>query len=177
MLSDVDLMVAIMNHRLRVEPHSTGSVQPASIDLHLSEEFLVPQYSNDAVDLRSAGRDLVQIAKAPFELGPQDFALASTVEWVAVSAGLCGFVAGKSSLARHGLIVEAAGLVDPGFEGNLTLELFNMANRPLLLTPGIAVAQLYVLELKNPAHRPYGSHGLGSRYQGQQGPTAAREQT
>lgn len=176
MLSDADLYAALGTGALKVEPFSMGSLQPASIDLHLGHQFLQAQQVARPVDPRQEGESHFRrvLRFEPYELAPQQFILASTVETVAVSGKLCAFVAGKSSLARHGLIVEAAGLVDPGFEGNLTLEVFNMAPWSIWLTPGMKIAQLYVHALTSVVDRPYGTPGLGSRYQGQTGPTAAR---
>jgi dCTP deaminase len=83
-------------------------------------------------------------------------------------------VAGKSSLARVGLLVESAGFVDPGFEGMIMLELANLTDRPIMLTPGMRICQLVVHRLDSPARHPYGSKKAGSHYQGQQGPTPSR---
>lgn len=82
---------------------------------------------------------------------------------------------GKSSLGRLGLVTHStAGFIDPGFTGHVTLELSNLANLPIKLWPGMKVGQLCVFRLSSPAEYPYGSAELGSRYQGQQGPTASR---
>ncbi len=183
MLSDRDLCEAQESGDLLVTPWQDRYLQPASIDLTLDHSFLVPwrPYGNDqpSVDLLEVARTNfrhreVSDAESYFELGPQEFVLGSTIEHVAVSNKLCGFVSGKSSLARQGLIVEAAGLVDPGFNGTLTLEIFNMSPWTVRLRPGMRVAQLSVHRLSSPALVPYGSESLGSRYQFQEGPTAAR---
>ena len=79
---------------------------------------------------------------------------------------------GKSSLGRLGLQVHStAGFVDPGFDGHVTLELANVANLPITLYPGMKIGQISFLDLDGPAERPYGAGGLGSKYQGQVGPT------
>lgn len=87
---------------------------------------------------------------------------------------LCGRVEGKSSWARQGLIVHAAGFVDPGFRGQLTLELFNMSAEYIPLEYGAPIAQISFDFMDWPAQRPYGHPELRSRYQGQIGPTPAR---
>ena len=66
-----------------------------------------------------------------------------------------------------------AGLADPGFEGQITLELSNIASLPIAIYPGMRIAQLVFERLSTPADRPYGAGGLGSKYQGQRGPTAS----
>jgi len=110
-----------------------------------------------------------------FVLHPGEFVLGSTLERVALPNYLVARVEGKSSLGRLGLLVHAtAGYVDPGWDGHLTMELSNVSNLPIKLYYGMKIGQLSFLELKTPAERPYGSPGLGSKYQGQTGPTASR---
>jgi hypothetical protein len=81
----------------------------------------------------------------------------------------------NSSLGRLGLLTHStAGFIDPGFTGHITLELSNVANLPITLWPGMKIGQLCLFRLSSPAERPYGSAGVGSRYQGQRGPTPSR---
>ena len=179
MFSDVTIHAALESGDLKINPWDELCLQPASVDLTLDNEILIPVTTNDGpIDpLYGGARDFRgHRVQDEFLLDPQRFVLASTKEWVEMGENLCGFVCGKSSLARHGLIVEAAGLVDPGFHGTLTLEMFNMAPRPIRLRPGMRIAQLYVHELIDSALLLYGQEGLGSRYQGQDGPVAAREE-
>ncbi len=80
----------------------------------------------------------------------------------------------NSSLGRLGLLIHStAGYVDPGWKGNLTLELSNVANLPIALFFGMRIGQISFFEMSSPVERPYGSKGLGSRYQGQSTPTAS----
>jgi hypothetical protein len=80
----------------------------------------------------------------------------------------------NSSLGRLGLLIHStAGYVDPGWKGNLTLELSNVANLPIALYFGMRIGQISFFEMSGPVERPYGSKGLGSRYQGQSSPTAS----
>ena len=81
----------------------------------------------------------------------------------------------NSSLGRLGLIVHAtAGFCDPGWKGTLTLELNNLTRVPIILHPGLLIAQLSFMTLDAPALRPYGSEALGSHYQGQVAATESR---
>ena len=66
-----------------------------------------------------------------------------------------------------------AGLCDPGYEGQITLELSNLGTAPVALSPGMRVSQLTFTELSSPADRPYGAE-RGSKYQDQDGPQASR---
>lgn len=179
MLSDGDLQAAMDSGCLVVDP--PGVMQPASIDLSLGDGFLVFRINppNTVVWPRSETSPVDEfhswLLAGDFPLHPGQFILGHTKEKVTLSATLAARIEGKSSLGRHGLMVHStAGFVDPGFTGQLTLELSNLSPNTIMLTPGMFIAQLCVFELKTPARKPYGSDGLGSRYQGQQGPTASR---
>ena len=90
-------------------------------------------------------------------------------------ADLVARLEGKSSLGRLGLLIHStAGFVDAGWDGHLTLELSNVANLPITLYPGMKIGQISFLQMTSPAENPYGSKGLGSKYQGQRGPTPSR---
>ncbi len=81
---------------------------------------------------------------------------------------------GKSSLGRLGLLIHStAGFVDAGWDGHLTLELSNVANLPITIYPGMKIGQISFLRMTTPADTPYGSAAVGSKYQGQRGPTPA----
>jgi deoxycytidine triphosphate deaminase len=80
----------------------------------------------------------------------------------------------NSSLGRLGLLIHStAGYVDPGWKGNLTLELSNVANLPIALYYGMKIGQISFFKMSSPVDRPYGSKDLGSKYQGQSEPTAS----
>ncbi len=80
----------------------------------------------------------------------------------------------NSSLGRLGLLIHStAGYVDPGWKGNLTLELSNVANLPIALYFGMKIGQISFFRMSSPVDRPYGSPELGSKYQGQSEPTAS----
>jgi deoxycytidine triphosphate deaminase len=80
----------------------------------------------------------------------------------------------NSSLGRLGLLIHStAGYVDPGWKGNLTLELSNVANLPIALYFGMRIGQISFFRMSSPVDRPYGSPELGSKYQGQSEPTAS----
>ncbi|MFG3340517.1 dCTP deaminase [Glycomyces sp. NPDC048151] len=180
LLSDRDLLAAIKNDRLGIQPFEDELVQPSSIDVRLDRRFRVfnnqkythidPSKQQD--DLTSA----VEVADdQPFVLHPGEFVLASTLEVITLPADLAARLEGKSSLGRLGLLTHStAGFIDPGFSGHVTLELSNVANLPITLWPGMKIGQLCVFRLSSPAERPYGAGASGSRYQGQEGPTPSR---
>ena len=81
----------------------------------------------------------------------------------------------KSSLGRLGLLIHStAGFVDAGWQGQLTLELSNVANLPITLYPGMKIGQISFIAMSTPADNPYGSRAVGSKYQGQVGPIPSR---
>ena len=111
----------------------------------------------------------------PFILHPGEFVLGATFERLVVPDDLVARLEGKSSLGRLGLLIHStAGYVDAGFEGQITLELSNVANLPITLYPHMKIGQVSFLRMTTPADNPYGSGTLGSKYKGQQGPTPSQ---
>jgi dCTP deaminase len=131
------------------------------------------------IDVRtdlSALTEQVEVAgDDPFILHPGEFVLGSTSERVGVPDDLVARLEGKSSLGRLGLLIHStAGYVDAGWDGQLTLELSNVANLPITLYPGMKIGQISFMRMTTAADRPYGSSGLGSKYRGQDGPRPSR---
>jgi dCTP deaminase len=178
-LSDRDIAAALSAGRVRVEPYDAADLQPSSIDLHLDRSFRV--FRNNRypfIDVRSPQPDLTELLSVkddePFVLHPGEFVLGQTIEWVELPSDLVARLEGKSSLGRLGLLIHStAGYVDPGWKGKLTLELSNVANLPIALFFGMKIGQISFFEMSSPVDRPYGSAGLGSKYQGQAEPTAS----
>ena len=140
-LSYQTLMGLILNDDL-LDDFSVDQVQPASIDLRLAQDI---------------------------ELKPMEFKLASTVEYVKMPKSHAGKVEGKSSLARLGLFIHAAGFIDPAFEGNITLELFNCSQKTIELTENMKICQMCVEEIDVIPQKVYNE--CDNHYQGQTGPT------
>lgn len=179
LLSDRSIKEAIQRGELSVAPTSDGFLQPASLDVRLGSRFrLLDPTAYTHIDPREKQPRLTIATEPdpgkPWIFPARGFALATTMETVKLGHNIAAQLAGKSSLARSGLQVEAAGWVDPGFEGQLTFELLNLTQSPMLLWPGMEVAQLCFLRTSTPVERLYGSRGLRSRYQGQRGPTPGR---
>ncbi len=179
-LSDRDITEALASGRLVVEPIGENAVQPASLDIRLDRYFRVfRNHRATVIDPREPMEELTVDETIeddqPFVLHPGEFVLGSTIERVKLSNDLVARVEGKSSLGRLGLLVHAtAGYVDPGWDGQLTLELSNVATLPIKLYYDMKIGQLSFQELSSPAERPYGHPDLKSRYQGQTKPTASR---
>ena len=178
-LSDRDIRSALQAGRIRIDPYDSSCLQPSSVDLHLDREFRV--FRNNLypfIDVKTEQEDLtelVEIGDEPFILHPGEFVLGSTLERVRLPDDLVARLEGKSSLGRLGLLIHStAGFIDPGWDGHVTLELSNVANLPITIYHGMKIGQLSFMQLSEPAEHPYGSSGLGSKYQGQKGPTPSR---
>ncbi|AIJ34310.1 MULTISPECIES: dCTP deaminase [Corynebacterium] len=180
LLSDHDIRDAIDSGRLGIDPYDASLVQPSSIDVRMDKFFRVFNNSKYThIDPKLEMPDLTTAVEVPegeaFVLHPGEFVLASTLEHFTLPADLAGRLEGKSSLGRLGLLTHStAGFIDPGFSGHITLELSNVANLPITLWPGMKVGQLAIFNMSSPAEVPYGSGALGSKYQGQRGPTPSR---
>ncbi|TSD15936.1 dCTP deaminase [Haloglomus irregulare] len=182
-LSDADILRRLERGDLVVEPLDDIDlqVQPASVDLRLGREFLEFQrtnipciHPNSEAEVNEYVHETVVEEGGEFILHPGDFVLGTTHERVEIPDDLIAHVEGRSSLGRLAVVVHAtAGLCDPGYRGQITLELSNLGNAPVALTPGMRISQLTFTELTSPADRPYGSE-RGSKYQDQQGPQASR---
>jgi dCTP deaminase len=179
-LSDRTIKKALAAGRLRIEPLDEQAIQPASVDLRLDSVFRIFRTtSRPYVDVAQEVDDLTELVEIspeePFVIQPGGFCLGSTLETITIPNDIVARVDGKSSLGRLGLLVHAtAGYVDPGWTGKLTLELSNQSQMPIALYYGMRIAQISFIELTTAVDRPYGSAELGSKYQGQTGPTPSR---
>jgi dCTP deaminase len=179
-LSDRDIRAAMQAGRVRIDPYDASCLQPSSVDLHLDADFRV--FRNNRypyIDVRASQPDLTEAVSIdedePFILHPNEFVLGQTLEWVELPDDLVARIEGKSSLGRLGLLIHStAGYVDPGWKGNLTLELSNVANLPIALYRGMKIGQISFFKMSSAVERPYGSRELGSKYQGQSTPTESQ---
>ena len=178
-LSDRDIRAEITAGRIVIDPFIPEAVQPSSVDLHLDRSFRV--FRNNRypyIDVRTEQPELTELVEIagdePFILHPGEFVLGSTLERVELPNDLVARLEGRSSLGRLGLLIHStAGYVDPGWEGNLTLELSNVANLPITLYDGMKIGQISFQRLSSPAEIAYGDARIGSRYRGQRDPTAS----
>ena len=179
-LSDRTIRERLDSKSIIIAPLDEDDIQPSSVDLHLAPEISVFQERpGEVIDVTADNSHLltehVIPRDEPFLLQPGDFALANTVESVVIPDDLKASLDGKSSLGRLGLLVHAtAGYIDPGFRGTITLELSNDNKLPITLFRDMPIGQLSFVQLTTAAARPYGSPGLGSKYQNQTRPTPSR---
>ncbi len=178
--SDRTIREAIESGRIRLDPYDPSLVQPSSVDVRCDNRFRVFENHRYAhIDPKSPQADLTTEVKTsesdPFILHPGEFVLGATLETVGLGNDVVARLEGKSSLGRLGLLIHStAGFIDPGFTGQVTLELSNAANLPITIYPGMKIGQISFYEMTTTADHPYGSPELGSKYQGQSGPTASR---
>lgn len=179
-LSDGTIRDALDTGRIGIDPLDDDAIQPSSVDVRLHPAFRVfANHRHQVIDPKADQADLTDLVEVadgdPFVLHPGEFVLGATLERVTLPDDVVARLEGKSSLGRLGLVIHStAGFIDAGFCGDITLELSNVATLPLLLYPRMRIAQLAFFPLDKPAERPYGSDGLGSKYQGQTGPTASQ---
>jgi dCTP deaminase len=182
-LSDRDIRARLAQGDLAIGPlaDATLQIQPASVDLRLGREFLIYHPARvscldprDPSTIAEAMDRVVVEGERSFVLHPGEFALGTTVERVRMPADLVGMVDGRSSIGRLAVVVHAtAGLIDPGFEGQITLELSNIGSIPVKLYPDMRIAQIVLHATTSPAAVPYGE-ARGSQYSHQTGPQPSR---
>ena len=154
---------------LSITPLDKEQVQPASVDIRLGNTFsIVEDLSTGLITLKDEVR-YKTINTDTYILLPGQFVLATTMEYVSLPDNLTAFVEGRSSLGRLGLFIQNAGWVDPGFQGEITLELFNANRCAIELKAGRRVGQLVFAEMDDTALKPY-----NGKYQGQKGATGSR---
>lgn len=178
-LSDVTIREELAAGRIVIDPLDDSMIQPSSVDLTVSPLFRVfRNHTTGLIDVKRNQEnltELVDVGEGPFILHPGEFVLGSTAESVTLPDDLVARLEGKSSLGRLGLLIHStAGFVDAGWDGELTLELSNVANLPITIYPGMKIGQISFIKMTTAAKHPYGSDIKGSKYQGQRGPRPSK---
>jgi dCTP deaminase len=180
-LSDRSIRQEIDDGRIVIDPFEERLIQPSSVDVRVDRRFRVFRNSRHPyIDVRKPMEDLTEPVEVtgeddPFILHPGEFVLGQTLERVSLPDDLVARLEGKSSLGRLGLLIHStAGFVDPGFSGNITLELSNVANLPITIYRGMPIGQISFMRMDQPVEHPYGSGENASKYQGQAEPTPSR---
>lgn len=153
-------------------------IQPCSVDCTLDDTVIQMESDKQVpVDVKNHKFDLREIEIDDvfgYPLKSGEFILASTNEWFSIPDDLVGHMEGRSSIGRLGVMVHVtAGLCDPGYEGQVTLELKNVSDETVILYPDMRISQMTFTKLTSPAEEPYGDE-RGSKYQRQEGATASR---
>ncbi len=168
-LSDGTIREMIEKGELEVSPIEDSQIQPASVDIRLGETFSIVEDSSKGIIKLDERTEYKTITADRYLLLPGQFVLATTMEYVSLPDNLTAFVEGRSSLGRMGLFIQNAGWVDPGFKGEITLELFNANRCAIELKSGRRVGQLVFALMDKNAQHPY-----RGKYQGQRGATGSR---
>ena len=171
-LCDASITEKIKSGEISIDPFNPENVQPASYDLTLGNEFLAFDKTQQiCIDVKEPVSNAMKKVKIKddesYILHPAEFALANVREMTYVNEQHVGWLMGKSSLGRLGLIIHAtAGFLDPGNKVNMTLELSNVGSLPIKLYPGMKIAQIAFALLDKPCKKAYGNKELGSKYYG-----------
>jgi dCTP deaminase len=180
-LSDRSIKAEIAAGRIAIDPYDESLVQPSSVDVRVDRKFRVFHNARyPYIDVRKPMDDLTELVviegdEQPFVLHPGEFVLGQTLETISLPDDIVARLEGKSSLGRLGLLIHStAGFVDPSWEGNLTLELSNVANLPITIYYGMPIGQISFMRMDAPVEHPYGAAEVGSKYQGQDEPTPSR---
>lgn len=168
-LSDQTIRKCLQEGSLFISPLEEEQIQPASVDIRLGDTFSIVEDTSDGIITMDNEIHYKTITTDTYLLLPGQFVLATTMEYFRLPDNLTAFVEGRSSLGRMGLFIQNAGWVDPGFEGEITLELFNANRCAIRLHTGRRVGQLVFAQMDAPALVPY-----QGKYQGQRGATGSR---
>ena len=168
-LSDGTLQKMLKGKSLVIEPITPEQIQPASVDIRLGNTFSVVDDTPSGIIKLDSEIKYKTITVDTYLILPGQFVLATTMEYFELPDNLTAFVEGRSSLGRMGLFIQNAGWVDPGFKGEITLELYNANRCAIELKAGRRVGQLVFAEMDAPAVNPY-----RGKYQGQRGATGSR---
>lgn len=178
--SDRTIKESIDSGRITIDPFDPAMVQPSSVDIRCDPNFRVFENHKYAlIDPKAPQADLTTNVLVPddepFILHPGEFVLGSTLEIIGLADDIVARLEGKSSLGRLGLLIHStAGFIDPGFKGQVTLELSNVANLPIAIYPHMKIGQISFYQMSTAADVPYGSPELGSKYMDQVGPTPSQ---
>lgn len=168
-LSDKTINKMIREKTLVIQPLTEEQIQPASVDIRLGNTYSVVDDTPSGIISLESKIGYKTITADTYLILPGQFVLATTMEYFELPDNLTAFVEGRSSLGRMGLFIQNAGWVDPGFKGEITLELYNANRCAIELKSGRRVGQLVFAELDDHALNPY-----NGKYQGQTGATGSR---
>ncbi len=168
-LSDKTIKSLLQKGTLSISPLEDNQIQPASVDIRLGNTFSIVEDSSTGILTFTNEIAYKKMQTDTYLLLPGQFVLATTKEYIRLPDDLTAFVEGRSSLGRMGLFIQNAGWVDPGFSGEITLELFNANRCAIELQAGRRIGQLVFAQMDQVALHPY-----RGKYQGQRGATGSK---
>ncbi|CAM3406392.1 dCTP deaminase [Paraphotobacterium marinum] len=187
-LCDVDIKKYLNEKKIIIEPKpNDSSISGLTVDVHLGNQFRVfKDHEAPFIDL-SGPKEVVDLQldsimseefsvqdRGAFYLHPGQLALAVTEESLTLPDNVVGWLDGRSSLARLGLMVHVtAHRIDPGWSGKIVLEFFNSGRLPLALRPGMPIGALSFEVLSGSAQYPYNKK-LNAKYRNQNGAVVSK---
>ena len=170
-LSDREIREYISRGELSISPLEQNNIQPASVDFTLGNSYSILENNTDGIIYPNADITAMynKFYTDRFIILPHQFVLATTREYIKLPNNLTAFVEGRSSWGRLGLFIQNAGWVDPGFEGEITLELYNANNRAIELSAGMRIGQFVFAKMECDSVNPY-----KGKYQKQRQATGSR---
>lgn len=187
-LCDRDIIAALNDGRIGMEPRPDEErISGVSVDLLLGNRFRVfSSHTTPYIDLSGSREEMNAAIESvmsdeiligdgeAFFLHPGELALGATLDYISLPDDIVGWLDGRSSLARLGLMVHVtAHRIDPGWSGNIVLEFYNSGKLPLALRPGMSIGAISFEPMSGPADRPYRKRA-DAKYRNQNGPTASR---
>ncbi|GAC31975.1 dCTP deaminase [Paraglaciecola polaris] len=187
-LCDKDILTHLKNGKIKILPEPDyAEISGVTVDIRLGNKFRVfNEHQAPYIDLSGPKAEVQaalntvmsdEISVGPdksFFLHPGELALAVTLESVTLPGNIVGWLDGRSSLARLGLMVHVtAHRIDPGWSGNIVLEFFNSGKLPLALKPGMKIGALSFEVMSDFADKPYNAR-VDAKYKNQEGATASR---
>ena len=178
-LSDKDIKEHLRRKEIVIREITEDQIGSCSVDLRLGYTFRIFKHAEVThVDPREGIADelmelVTKESTAPFIIHPGEFVLGTTMEYVQIPKHLVARLDGRSSWGRLGIIIHStAGSVQPGYAGQLTLEIANISKVPVKLWPGSRICQLTFEQLSSPCEKAYGERN--SKYMDQQGPQSSK---
>lgn len=187
-LTDGQIEQYLADGLIGIEPMpESHNISGVTVDIHLGNSFrVIDDHAAPYIDISGKREDIDKAIQRvmsseiilndddQFFIHPGEFALAVTEESVTLPANIVGWLDGRSSLARLGLMVHVtAHRIDPGWSGQIVLEFYNNGKLPLALRPNMKIGALSFEALSEPCIRPY-SKRLDAKYKDQRGATASR---
>ena len=178
-LCDKDIKRYLEEKNIIIRDHN-GKVDSCSVDLRLSNQFRFFKKSTIThIDIKDIDTDKIMELKEikegePVVIHPRDLVIGSTIEHVEIPDDLVGTLDGRSSLGRLGIVVHStANSIDPGFKGNITLEISNINSVPVMLWPGMRICRLTFNKLSDKCETPYYKRDE-SKYKNNKGPEGTK---
>lgn len=171
MLHDAAIIKEVRKGNIDIDPFDVSRVQPSSYDFTLGDTFLFSnKWFDSQIDVKKEQTEYINIVvddDKGLQINPHECCLAVTRESIRFGSTIAGRLEGKSSLGRLFLSIHiTAGFFDPGFNGYPTLELVNHNDVPIIIYPGMPIAQMSFFRLEGRPTNLYGKRS-GAKYQDQ----------